>query len=213
MASPKGPISSPFAPRDFYAATGSALWAGPPRTAPRDFDHLCPLPPAASPIQRNPFYAGAPTNHGTERCISFGSWRVDHAVEGEVLRVISPGAIEAARAGATAVTEGRDEARRALDLEPGMCACIRRRTQSRRAAYSSREKGGGRAPARIATGHPRVRSDRQPEAEEPLHQEDEPADDDDLAPFGFQVADSPLWRSPRARPADLRSTTVSVNPC
>jgi Recombinase/Recombinase zinc beta ribbon domain len=61
--------------------------------------------------------AGAQTNHGTERCISFGSWRVDHAVEGEVLRVISPGAIEAALAGATSVTEGRDEARRALDLE------------------------------------------------------------------------------------------------
>jgi Phage integrase, N-terminal SAM-like domain len=33
---------------------------------------------------------GALVNHGTERCISFGGLRVDHAVGGEVLRVLKP---------------------------------------------------------------------------------------------------------------------------
>ena len=61
--------------------------------------------------------AGAQTNHGTERCMSFGSWRVDQAIEREILRVITPGAIEAAVAEATSANTGRDDGRRALTLE------------------------------------------------------------------------------------------------
>jgi hypothetical protein len=38
---------------------------------------------------------GAAINHGADRCISFGGLRVDGAVEGEVLRVLTPGAIDA----------------------------------------------------------------------------------------------------------------------
>ena len=39
---------------------------------------------------------GAHLNHGTERCISFGGFRVDEAVGREVLRVLGPVAMEAA---------------------------------------------------------------------------------------------------------------------
>jgi hypothetical protein len=47
-----------------------------------------------------PRYAsrGAAINHGAGRCISFGGLRVDASVEQEVLRVLTPGAIEAALA-------------------------------------------------------------------------------------------------------------------
>jgi DNA invertase Pin-like site-specific DNA recombinase len=57
------------------------------------------------------------TNHGTERCISFGSWRVDQAMEQEILRVISPGAIEAALAEASTVMVEQADRRLALELE------------------------------------------------------------------------------------------------
>ena len=57
------------------------------------------------------------TNHGTERCISFGSWRVDQAMEQEILRVISPGAIEAALAEASTVMVEQADSRLALELE------------------------------------------------------------------------------------------------
>jgi hypothetical protein len=57
------------------------------------------------------------TNHGTERCISFGSWRVDQAMEAENLRVISPGAIEAAVAEASTTMEEQADGRQALQLE------------------------------------------------------------------------------------------------
>ena len=39
---------------------------------------------------------GALVNHGTERCISFGGLRVDHAVGSEVLRVLKPLGVNAA---------------------------------------------------------------------------------------------------------------------
>ena len=39
---------------------------------------------------------GALVNHGTERCISFGGLRADHAVGMEVLRVLKPLGIDAA---------------------------------------------------------------------------------------------------------------------
>ena len=39
---------------------------------------------------------GAHRNHGTERCISFGGWRVDEAAGEAVLRVLEPLAMEAA---------------------------------------------------------------------------------------------------------------------
>jgi hypothetical protein len=39
---------------------------------------------------------GAAINHGTDRCISFGGLGVDEAIRREVLRVLTPGAIDAA---------------------------------------------------------------------------------------------------------------------
>ena len=61
---------------------------------------------------------GAHLNHGLARtCLSFGGLRVDEAVEGEVLRVVAPGALEAALAATEAAAEDNDVARRALELE------------------------------------------------------------------------------------------------
>ncbi len=60
---------------------------------------------------------GAQLNHGAGSCLSFGGLRVDEAVEREVLRVVTPGAIEAALAAATQVDEVTAATRRALELE------------------------------------------------------------------------------------------------
>jgi DNA invertase Pin-like site-specific DNA recombinase len=60
---------------------------------------------------------GAAINHGADRCISFGGLRVDGAVESEVLRVLTPGAIEAALDNAQRGAEQTDEVLRALTLE------------------------------------------------------------------------------------------------
>lgn len=60
---------------------------------------------------------GAQINHGESPCISFGGLRVDEAIEREVLRVLSPGAIEAALQSADQVIEDNDEIGRAVELE------------------------------------------------------------------------------------------------
>jgi excisionase family DNA binding protein len=61
---------------------------------------------------------GGHINHGLARtCLSFGGLRVDQAVEQEVLRVIAPGAVDAALAASDAAAEGEDGTRRALELE------------------------------------------------------------------------------------------------
>jgi excisionase family DNA binding protein len=60
---------------------------------------------------------GAALNHGTARCLAFGGLRVDEAIEREILRVLRPGAIEAALATSTAAADDVDAQRRAVDLE------------------------------------------------------------------------------------------------
>jgi excisionase family DNA binding protein len=59
---------------------------------------------------------GALVNHGTGRCISFGSLRADHAVGTEVLRVLKPLGIDAAVKALEAQTNETSAARRQLDL-------------------------------------------------------------------------------------------------
>jgi len=60
---------------------------------------------------------GAAINHGAGRCIAFGGLRIDAAIEREILRVVTPGAIEAALATAAAGEEAQAAVRRALELE------------------------------------------------------------------------------------------------
>ncbi|MGH7331265.1 MAG: recombinase family protein [Candidatus Rokuibacteriota bacterium] len=61
---------------------------------------------------------GAKLNHGVTRgCLSIGGLRVDQAIEREVLRVIAPGAIEAALAAVDRADEQTAATRRALELE------------------------------------------------------------------------------------------------
>jgi excisionase family DNA binding protein len=60
---------------------------------------------------------GAQINHGTAPCISFGGLRVDEAVEREVVRVLTPGAIEAARATAVQAASATATVRGAVELE------------------------------------------------------------------------------------------------
>jgi len=61
---------------------------------------------------------GGHINHGLPRnCLSFGGLRVDEAIEREVLRVLAPGAIEAALGAADAAADHTDATRRALELE------------------------------------------------------------------------------------------------
>jgi DNA invertase Pin-like site-specific DNA recombinase len=60
---------------------------------------------------------GAALNHGADRCISFGGLRVDEAIGREVLRVLTPGAIEAACRMAEATTQERSAVHRAAELE------------------------------------------------------------------------------------------------
>ena len=58
---------------------------------------------------------GALVNHGTERCISFGGLRADHAVGSEVLRVLKPLGINAAVRALEAQTS-ETSAQRQLDM-------------------------------------------------------------------------------------------------
>jgi len=69
--------------------------------------------------QRVPrYHCGVPpASHGTAGCISFGGWRVDQAVESEVLAVLQPGAIEAALATAGHGDADWETRRRAVELE------------------------------------------------------------------------------------------------
>jgi DNA invertase Pin-like site-specific DNA recombinase len=61
---------------------------------------------------------GAHINHGLARpCVSFGGLRVDQAVEREVLRVIGPGAVEAALSAADDTADQIDATQQALALE------------------------------------------------------------------------------------------------
>jgi hypothetical protein len=60
---------------------------------------------------------GATLNHGADRCISFGGLRVDEAVGREVLRVLTPGAIEAACRIAEAGVQEHVAVRQAVELE------------------------------------------------------------------------------------------------
>jgi hypothetical protein len=60
---------------------------------------------------------GATLNHGADRCISFGELRVDEAKGREVLRLLTPGAIEAACRLADAGVEERAVVRQAVELE------------------------------------------------------------------------------------------------
>lgn len=59
---------------------------------------------------------GALVNHGTERCISFGSLRADHAVGTEVLRILKPLGIDAAVKALEAQTSETSAAQRQLEL-------------------------------------------------------------------------------------------------
>jgi DNA invertase Pin-like site-specific DNA recombinase len=59
---------------------------------------------------------GALVNHGTERCISFGGLRADHAVGTEVLRVLKPLGINAAVKALEAQTSETSAAERQLDM-------------------------------------------------------------------------------------------------
>ena len=59
---------------------------------------------------------GARVNHGTERCISFGGLRADHAVGAEVLRILKPLGIDAAVKALKAQTSETSAAHRQLEL-------------------------------------------------------------------------------------------------
>jgi DNA invertase Pin-like site-specific DNA recombinase len=59
---------------------------------------------------------GALVNHGTERCISFGGVRADHAVGTEVLRVLKPLGIDAAVKALDAQAGETSAAKRQLEL-------------------------------------------------------------------------------------------------
>ena len=56
-------------------------------------------------------------NHGTKNCISFGGSKVDVAMEKEILRVLTPGAIEAAMDTSTKATDEKAETKRLVELE------------------------------------------------------------------------------------------------
>jgi DNA invertase Pin-like site-specific DNA recombinase len=59
---------------------------------------------------------GALVNHGTERCISFGGLRADHAIGTEVLRVLKPLGIDAAVKALDAQVGETSAAKRQLEL-------------------------------------------------------------------------------------------------
>ena len=59
-------------------------------------------------------FRGASINHGTERCIGFGSLRVDAAVAAEVVERIQPLGVEAALAGIAALVRFQPSANGSL---------------------------------------------------------------------------------------------------
>ena len=59
---------------------------------------------------------GAYFNHGGDRCISFGSLRVDHAVGAEVLRLLKPLGVEAALNAIAARTAEAADKQRQVEL-------------------------------------------------------------------------------------------------
>jgi DNA invertase Pin-like site-specific DNA recombinase len=59
---------------------------------------------------------GALVNHGTERCISFGGLRADHAVGAEVLRILKPLGVDAAVRALDAQAGETSAAKRQLEL-------------------------------------------------------------------------------------------------
>ena len=59
---------------------------------------------------------GAHLNHGTERCIAFGGLRADAAVSAELLRVLAPMGIEAARRALDARAADNSEVHRQAEL-------------------------------------------------------------------------------------------------
>jgi DNA invertase Pin-like site-specific DNA recombinase len=73
---------------------------------------------------------GALVNHGTERCISFGGLRADHAVGTDVLRALKPLGIDAAVKALEARTSETSTAQRQLELalqQANFCATHARR--------------------------------------------------------------------------------------
>ena len=66
-------------------------------------------------------------DNGDPRCIAFGGLRVDDAIEAAVLKVVEPGAIEAAVVAEAEVSQQRDQVREALerDLEAARYAADR----------------------------------------------------------------------------------------
>ena len=60
---------------------------------------------------------GAHLNHGEDWCISFGSLRIDEAIAKQIVAVVRPKAIEAARTAAELAMTKRNDQRRAVELE------------------------------------------------------------------------------------------------
>lgn len=87
-------------------------------------------------------------SHGLQRgCFSVGALRVDEAIEREVLRVVAPGAIEAALDAAHQADAETEATRGALDLELGQARCEADRAPrtmrwSRRTGWSARRSSG-----------------------------------------------------------------------
>jgi hypothetical protein len=112
--------------------------------------------PGSSPMVARYECRGAAPTHGVERCLSFGGLKIDQAIDGEILRVLAPGAIEAACSGEAINTEAAAAARRAVELSPTppgirSTSTSTRETSSRslspwaapdRSTYPEREPGG-----------------------------------------------------------------------
>ena len=63
------------------------------------------------------YRCGAPSPDTEPSCLGFRGTSLERAVEEEVLKVLEPGAIEAAVAAGRAATERSDEHRKAVELE------------------------------------------------------------------------------------------------
>jgi DNA invertase Pin-like site-specific DNA recombinase len=59
---------------------------------------------------------GTSGNHSASKCLSFGGLVVDRAIEGEILKVVQPAAIEAALSAVEAISSAYDGRLRALEL-------------------------------------------------------------------------------------------------
>lgn len=60
---------------------------------------------------------GALLNHGGQKCISFGGWKVDRAVEAEIVRVVQPASMEAALGSAEKTHQETELKKKLLDRE------------------------------------------------------------------------------------------------